>query len=100
LAEVVWNVVIVCVAQKTETRLMTLREPGSGIYDKRAEYLPKKNVCLAEFTQSFKYFDHVEDQLRVDLTFKPSILAVARKWLEKVRTDVAGFTARRHANAV
>jgi len=85
------NVVTVYVAQKTETHLTNLREPGSGIYDTRTENLPKKNVCLTEFTQSFKYFDHVEDQLRVDLTFKPSILAVARKWLEKVRTVVAGF---------
>jgi len=87
----VWNVFIVCVAQKNETHLMTLREPGSGIYYKRTENLPKKNVCLTEFTQSFKYFDHAEDQLRVDLTFKPSILAVARKWLQEVRTDIAGF---------
>lgn len=31
---------------------------------------------------SYRYFQHVENELRVDLTFKPHILDTARNWLE------------------
>ena len=80
-------------AQKTEMDAVRLNEPGSAIYDKSTEDLPKRNVCLATFRQSFKYFEHVEDQLRVDLTFKRSIRATARRWLEKVRAAICYFLA-------
>ena len=32
---------------------------------------------------SYKYFQHVEEELRTDFTFKPYILETARRWLEK-----------------
>lgn len=73
-------------AQKPETNFTTLRERGSGVYDTRSEDLPKRNICLAEFMQSYKYFYEAEDQLRVDMTFRDSILDKARKFLRKVRT--------------
>jgi len=33
--------------------------------------------------QSYKYFQQVEDQLRIDLTFNRSVLDKARRWLSK-----------------
>jgi len=53
------------------------------MYDKRFEQLPKRNVTLVGWLQSYKYFQQVEDQLRVDFTFRPSVLETARRWLEK-----------------
>jgi len=94
LVEFMQTAVTVYVTQKPEMQRMMVGDRGPAIYDKTTENLPKKNACLASFRQSFKYFDHVEDQLRVDLTFKPSILAVARHWLEKVRTAIAVNVSR------
>ena len=74
------------VAQKPETNSSALLERGSGVYDTRSEDLPKRNICLAEYTQSYKYFHEAEDQLRVDLTFNDWILDEAREFLRKVRT--------------
>jgi len=56
-------------------------------YDDRFEQLPGRNVSLLFFLQSYRYFREVEDQLRVDLTFKPDVLHTARRWLRK-RTPV------------
>jgi len=56
---------------------------GSGIYDKKFEQLPERNVSIDSIFASYKYFQEVENELRVDLTFKPSILATARRWLEE-----------------
>jgi len=70
--------------QRRETNRTSLKERASGVYDRRVENLPKRNICLSQFTQSFKYFYQAEDQLRVDLKFKSSILGVARRWLKKV----------------
>lgn len=60
-----------------------MKEAGSAIYDNRFEHLPKRNVSLRYYLQSYKYFQLVEEQLRVDLTFKPNILAAARQWLNE-----------------
>ena len=73
--------------QKSETQVQRLKEPGAAIYDKRTENLPKRNICFEGHMLSFKYFNGVENQLRFDLSFKPSILVVARAWLKKVFTD-------------
>jgi len=40
------------------------------MYNNATEQLPPRNVSLTTFLQSWKYFVQVEDQLRVDLTFK------------------------------
>ena len=61
---------------------MTLREPGWSIYGSKTERLPPLNHTLADFLQSWKYFIHVEDQLRLDLTFQPAILDRARRFME------------------
>ena len=78
----------VYVSQNRQTRRVFLRERGSAIYDNKTEHLPMRNVCLAKYRQSYKYFSDFEDQLRVDLRFKPSVLEVARKWLEQVETCI------------
>jgi len=62
---------------------MTLHELGVSIYDKKFEKLPQRNVSLLAYLASYKYFMHVEDQLRLDLTFKSNILNTAQAWLEK-----------------
>jgi len=62
---------------------MLLKEVGSAAYDDRFEQLPERNVSLSHYLQSFKYFREVEDQLRIDLTFKRHVLDTARRWLEE-----------------
>jgi len=64
-----------------------MKESGSMLYDNRFEQLPKRNVSLRNFLQSYKYFREVEDQLRVDLTFKSNVLDTARRWLEEQTPD-------------
>ena len=54
------------------------------MYDKKFEQLPERNVSLWwTWLQSYKYFQQVEDQLRIDLTFNRSVLDKARRWLSK-----------------
>jgi len=61
-----------------------MTENGPMLYDDKFEQLPELNVSLWwSWLQSYKYFQHVEDQLRVDLTFKGNILDNARKWLSE-----------------
>jgi len=51
------------------------------VYDERLTRLPARNVSLRDYLQSYKYFQKVENQLRVELTFKRSVLEEARRWL-------------------
>jgi len=60
---------------------------GSAVYDDRFERLPRRNVSLLHYLQSYKYFEEVEDLLRVDLTFKQDVLETARRWLEERTPD-------------
>jgi len=59
-----------------------LREPGWAIYGPKTEHLPASNHSLTVFLQSWKYFLHVEDQLRLDLTFQTAILERAKRFME------------------
>jgi len=52
-------------------------------YDDRFEQLPERNVSLQYYLQSYRYFQAVEDQLRIDLTFKRDVLDTARRWLDE-----------------
>ena len=61
---------------------MKLREPGWAIYGAKTERLPPFNHSLTVFLQSWKYFVHVEDQLRLDLTFRAEILDRARRFID------------------
>ena len=65
-------------------KTVVLKESAAGVYDKRTENLPKRNICLAEFTQSYKYFYAVENQLRADLKFPEWTVEEARGWLDEV----------------
>jgi len=65
------------------TKALNLLAKGSGIYDDKFEQLPERNVSIDSIFASYKYFQDVENELRIDLTFKPSILAMARHWLEE-----------------
>jgi len=59
-----------------------LREPGWAIYGNKTERLPAFNHSLSVFLQSWKYFHHVEDQLRIDLTFQTAIMDRAQRFME------------------
>jgi len=69
--------------QNPTTKALNLVSTGSGIYDEKFERLPERNVSIEGIFASYKYFQDLENELRIDLTFKPSILTTARKWLEK-----------------
>jgi len=58
-----------------------MRPKGVGIYDREFEHLSIRNVTLIDVFQSYKYFEHVEEELRCEFTFKPDILDTARRWL-------------------
>ena len=69
------------------TRQLPVHAQGSGIYDQNFEHLPALNVTINSVFASYKYFEHVEQELRVDLTFKANILETARRWLEQQIPD-------------
>lgn len=75
------------IIQNSVTRTLPMREVGSGIYDKRFEHLPARNISIISIFASFKYFQHVEEQLRFDFTFKPYIMDIAQRWLEQQTPD-------------
>ena len=72
-----------CVLQSPATRSRRLKAVGPGIYDRKFEHLPAGNVTIDSVFASYKYFHHVEDQLRADLRFRADILATARRWLTR-----------------
>ena len=71
------------VFQSAATRRMKILAKGNGIYDRKFERLPRRNVTIRSVFASYMYFQHVEEELRSDLTFKPHILDKARRWLEE-----------------
>jgi len=56
---------------------------GNGIYERKFEHLYARNITIDSTCASYKYFQHVEEELRFDLTFKPYILNIARRWLKE-----------------
>jgi len=58
-----------------------MRPKGVGIYDREFEHLSTRNVTLIDVFQSYKYFEHVEEEIRSEFTFKPDIMDTARRWL-------------------
>lgn len=56
---------------------------GNGIYEHFVEHLYARNITIDSTCASYKYFEHVEEELRFDLTFKENILHAARRWLEQ-----------------
>ena len=68
--------------QSHDTHFASLHEPGWAIYGNMSEQLPALNYTLKQYLQSWKYFIHVEDQLRFDLTFKARILNSAKRFIE------------------
>jgi len=69
--------------QNPLTHIRHLRANHNGIYDKKFELLPACNVTIESVFASYKYFQHIEEELRVDLTFKPKIIKTARQWLRQ-----------------
>ena len=57
------------------------------MFDVRFQQLPRRNISVVGWLQSYKYFQQVEEQLRVDFTFRSSVLETARRWLEKHTPD-------------
>lgn len=60
-----------------------LAEIGSGTYDPQFEKLPRENVRLSTFLQSWKYFQHIESVIRAEFTFPPLAVIRARRQLTK-----------------
>jgi len=54
---------------------------GIGTYDRKFEHLSTRNVTISNVLLSYKYFHHVEEELRRDFTFKPNVTETARRWL-------------------
>jgi len=52
------------------------------LYCTETEQLRAFNHSLVGYLQSWKYFHHVEDQLRLDLTFQTAILDRAKRFME------------------
>jgi len=73
--------------QSRDTKGLPVRASGSGIYDRKFERLPKRNVSIESIFASYKYFEDVEEELHVDLTFKRHILDAALRWLEQQTPD-------------
>ena len=69
--------------QSLDTRPLAMHAQGSGIYEKKLERLHARNITIDSTCASYKYFLHVEEDLRFDLTFKESILDTARQWLKE-----------------
>lgn len=65
------------------TQSLLIYAKGNGIYDRRYEHLPPRNITIGYTMASYKYFLQVEEELRFDLTFRPQILDGARRWLEE-----------------
>jgi galactoside 2-L-fucosyltransferase 1/2 len=62
-------------------------EVEASVYDNRTESLPKRNITLVGCYHSWKYFQEVEDQLRVDLTFKDDVIQKAENFLNSTVPD-------------
>jgi len=67
--------------QNPLTRPKLMRAARIGIYDRKFEHLPTRNVTINNVFLSYKYFQHVEEELHCDFTFKPHIMDKARRWL-------------------
>ena len=61
---------------------MQLSEPGSSIYGSISERLPALNFTLFSYFSSWKYFFNVEEQLRLDFTFKSEVLDRAKQFMD------------------
>ena len=57
-------------------------EPGAGIYMNLTERLLNVDVTLTGYMQSWKYFVHVEEQIRHEFSFPPDFIDVSRRRLD------------------
>jgi len=78
----IFNQSFLCL-QSRFTQPLPMRAKGNGIYEQKFEHLNARNISVGSTCASYKYFQHVEEELRYDLTFKPHILDAARQWLER-----------------
>lgn len=64
---------------------------GFAIYDKaRLTNLPSANLSLVGFLQSWKYFRHIEDEIRREFTFRKFITDAADTMILKIRHRYPG----------
>lgn len=61
----------------------TLRERHFGSYDPRLEALPKRDVALSGFFQSWRYFHHIRPTIRREFSFQEQAKRRARSLLYK-----------------
>lgn len=61
----------------------TLRERHFGSYDPRLEALPKRDVALSGFFQSWRYFHHIRPTIRREFSFREQVKRRARSLLYK-----------------
>jgi galactoside 2-L-fucosyltransferase 1/2 len=70
------------IKQNKDTRSVQVNELAPAIYNNDTEALPERNVTLGTYLQSWKYFAHVDHQLRHELTFKDHIIREARSFVD------------------
>jgi len=71
-----------CVLLQQRNNFTVVSETNSGIYNNRTEQLPAHNVMLSGYLQSWRYFVHIEDQLRHDFMFHLGVNSGARRILD------------------
>ena len=62
----------------------SMSEAKYGTYDKRFEKLPKSNVQLNGYFQSWKYFHRYEDELRTEFSFNKNLSDKATDYLRQI----------------
>ena len=59
-------------------------EAKYGTYDKKFENLPKSNVQISGYFQSWKYFNKYEDELRAEFSFNKNLSDKATDYLHTI----------------
>ncbi|XP_059146559.1 galactoside alpha-(1,2)-fucosyltransferase 1-like [Physella acuta] len=65
----------------------TMVHPKYGTFDPTFMNLPKINVTLFGCFQSWKFFAHVEDEIRREFTFHPNILEKTTRFYDSLRQN-------------
>ncbi|XP_052084008.1 galactoside 2-alpha-L-fucosyltransferase SEC1-like [Mytilus californianus] len=66
-------------------------------YDKKMESLPVSNITIHGYLQSWKYFKHVEKQVREEFTFQKSIMSNAEQiFRQNVQNNISFQTTCIH----
>ena len=65
-------------------------ESGFGTFKPSLMELPKKNSTVYGYLVSYKYFNHINDVIRSEFTFKPKIIEVAFNISKTLQHNISG----------